>query len=170
MSGKRSFITHSAEETAELGARLGECVQPGDLIVLCGDLGAGKTQLAGGLARALGIREAITSPTYTILKTYEGGRIPLYHFDLYRLDKAEQLRDIDFDEVVRPGFPGVTLVEWGDMFEEVIQEADLMVTLRISNTNERAIELSACTPRGEAFTNLVIPGSNPGSRELESQE
>ena len=161
-----TIITHSAEETAALGTCLGECVHTGDVIVLAGDLGAGKTQLAGGLARALGISEPVTSPTFTVLKLYEGGRIPLYHFDLYRLDKAEQLDDLDFWDVVgaaapgTPTAPGIVLIEWGDMFDEVTKRADLSITLRISSDPQtRSIELSPHTPRSTRILQQWAPTS-----------
>jgi len=172
-------ITQSAAETAELGTKLAECVQPGDLIVLSGDLGAGKTCFAAGLARGLGVVDSVTSPTFTVMKLYESGRIPLYHFDLYRLDDAEQLYDIDFYELALPGSPGVALVEWGDMFTEVVQRADLVVTLRIAGGSERRVEVLAHTARGKellkellelaAFvtatdSHSVTPAPEPGSR------
>jgi len=131
---------------------MGECVQSGDIIVLSGDLGAGKTQFAGGFARGLGVDEAVTSPTFTVLKLYEGGRVPLWHFDLYRLTDASQLNDIDFWDATDPvSAPGAVLIEWGDMFAEVMDRADLSIELRIDDATTRDITLRPHSVRGEAL-------------------
>ena len=88
---ERRFVTHTTEETIALGARLGALLQAGDVLVLTGDLGAGKTQLTKGMATGMGITDDVTSPTFNILMVYEGSSMPLYHFDLYRLDDPDQL-------------------------------------------------------------------------------
>jgi hypothetical protein len=98
------YITHSAAETEELGARLAQRLRPGMVLAFTGDLGAGKTAFVSGLARGLGIRDRVTSPTFTIVNEYEGGRLPLFHFDLYRLSGADELFDLaNFVGVSRPG-------------------------------------------------------------------
>jgi len=149
-----------------LGYDLGQYVQSGDIIILSGDLGAGKTQFAAALAQGLDIDESITSPTFALMKRYLSGRIPLYHLDLYRLDRPEQLDDLDFWDLVAlraavvgtqitegatdmsPDAAGVVLIEWGDIFEQVTQHADLSITLRISGRSERNITLQSLSQRG----------------------
>ena len=88
------FITNSSEETEALGARLARALEPGAVVAFTGDLGAGKTAFVRGLARGLGVQDRVTSPTFTIVNEYEGGRLPLFHFDLYRLGSADELFDI----------------------------------------------------------------------------
>ena len=103
-----AVITNSAAETRELGTRLAEKLKTGDVILLEGELGAGKSELARGVARGLGVTETVTSPSFTILNVYESGRIPLYHFDWYRLESAEELYELGMDEylggLIRCGF------------------------------------------------------------------
>jgi tRNA threonylcarbamoyladenosine biosynthesis protein TsaE len=118
--------TSSPEETIALGCCIGEKLQSGDVVCLTGDLGAGKTHLSKGIAQGLGIVEAVTSPTYTILQVYQG-RIDLYHFDLYRLERPDQLEDIGFDECVYGH--GVTLIEWADKFMEVMPQEYMKIRI-----------------------------------------
>jgi tRNA threonylcarbamoyladenosine biosynthesis protein TsaE len=103
--------TASVDETRKLGAALAEVCRPGDVILLAGDLGAGKTALAQGLGAALGIEEPITSPTFVLARQYEG-RLPLHHIDVYRLDQLDEVYDVGLPELLDEG--GVILVEWGD--------------------------------------------------------
>src|ERR1051326_778967 len=103
------IVSHSLAQTQRLGARLGELLRGGDLLLLDGDLGTGKTTLTQGLAEGLGVRNVVSSPTFTLLKEYEG-RLPLYHFDLYRLDDATEILDLGFEEYFESG--GVCVVEW----------------------------------------------------------
>jgi len=154
---------------------LGEHVQPGTIIVLSGDLGAGKTQLAAAIALGLGIDEAITSPTFAILKNYPQGRIPLNHMDLYRLESAAQLDDLDFWDLLHPDDPSTTLIEWGDMFSEVLSRADLVVTLRIVDHGHREINLQSHTKKGETLLTAAFScysgyaetlNPNPGSQHM----
>jgi tRNA threonylcarbamoyladenosine biosynthesis protein TsaE len=147
----------SPQETIALGQALGEHVQPGDLIVLSGDLGAGKTQLASAFAQGLGVEVAITSPTFAILKHYNEGRVSLNHMDLYRLESAEQLDDLDFRDLLTPDAPAATLIEWGDMFDVVTHHADLVITLIITGADSREIELAARNPRGEELISDALP-------------
>ena len=152
MSAVKSY---SLDETLALGQTLGEYVQPGTVIVLSGDLGAGKTQLTAAIAQGLGIDESVTSPTFAILKIYSSGRIPLSHMDLYRLETAAQLDDLDFWDLLRQDEPSAIVIEWGDMFEEVVSRADLLVILRIAGHGEREIDLQARSPRGmELISNV----------------
>ena len=97
------FITNSENETEELGSRLAEKLEPGTVIAFTGDLGAGKTAFTRGLARGLGITERVTSPTFTIVNEYEGGRLPLFHFDMYRLGSSDELFDIGWEDYLTRG-------------------------------------------------------------------
>lgn len=127
MSEKR-FVTTSREETIALGERLGSNLRAGDVLVLTGDLGAGKTQLTKGIAAGLGVKADVTSPTFTIEMVYEGTDLPLYHFDLYRLDSADELEDTGIFDVL--GSDGVCAIEWGEQFSDEIGDArvDVYVT------------------------------------------
>ena len=124
---EKSFVTHATEETIALGERLGRLLQPGDVLVLTGDLGAGKTQLTKGIAAGMGITDDVTSPTFNILMVYEGERMPLYHFDLYRLDDPDQLEDIGFYDALESDGPCV--IEWGEQFSDEIGPERLDVYL-----------------------------------------
>lgn len=116
--GRDEFFSTSAEETIGLGEALGRVLGPTDVLVLTGDLGAGKTQLTKGVARGMGVTDDVTSPTFTIEMVYEGSRMPLYHFDLYRLDSADQLEDTGLFDVL--GADGPCLIEWGEQFSREI--------------------------------------------------
>ena len=116
--GRGEFFSTSAEETIGLGEALGRALRPTDVLVLTGDLGAGKTQLTKGVARGMGVTDDVTSPTFTIEMVYEGSRMPLYHFDLYRLDSADQLEDTGLFDVL--GADGPCLIEWGEQFSREI--------------------------------------------------
>ena len=144
---------HTASEAATqaCGARLAEFVSAGDVVLLSGDLGAGKTQLTKGLAEGLGVSEPVTSPTFNILLVHQG-RIPLYHFDLYRLDMAEQLEDLDYFAVLEAD--GVAVVEWGDRFEESFPPDGLLVVLHIEGDTDRAVAVRPLGPRGEHLAAL----------------
>jgi tRNA threonylcarbamoyladenosine biosynthesis protein TsaE len=107
-----TFISHSPEETAAFAERLAGQVRPGHLLALVGDLGAGKTQFVKGLARGLGVTEAILSPTFALVHSYSSGRLPLYHLDFYRLDGPDQILAAGLDEYFVPA--GVTVIEWWD--------------------------------------------------------
>lgn len=113
------FITHSAAETEALGARLAKQLRPGDVIAYLGDLGAGKTAFTRGLARGLGIFEPVTSPTYTIVNEYQG-RLPLFHFDMYRLRDADELFDLGWEDYLARG--GVCAVEWSENVAEALED------------------------------------------------
>ena len=114
----KEFRTSSPDETFRLAKELGEKAQPGFLYALDGDLGAGKTVFAQGFAAGLGIEEAVNSPTFTILQIYDSGRLPLFHFDLYRLESEEELMEIGAEEYLCGN--GVSLVEWASLFPEIL--------------------------------------------------
>ena len=120
MREKETIETYSAQETREAGRRMGLEAGPGQVVTLVGDLGTGKTVFAQGFADGLGIRESVNSPTFTILQVYEEGRIPLYHFDVYRIGDIEEMLEIGWEEYVWAD--GVCLVEWADMIEDLISE------------------------------------------------
>lgn len=121
------FVTASTEETIALGERLGKDLRAGDVLVLTGDLGAGKTQLTKGIAAGMGVVDDVTSPTFNILMVYEGEQMPLYHFDLYRLDDPDQLEDIGFYDALEGDGPCV--IEWGEQFSDEIGPERLDVYL-----------------------------------------
>lgn len=139
----RTARTESAEETRRVAAELAQGLSGGDAILLSGDLGAGKTQFAQGIAEGLGVTEPVTSPTFNIMFEYVSGRIPLYHFDLYRLEDAQQLEDIDFYELVDESTPGIALIEWADMFPDEMPEGATQVVIRKdpANPDVRIIEI-----------------------------
>ena len=116
-----TVITKSPEQTELIGKKLAELLRPGDVIAYYGDLGAGKTAFTRGLAAGLGIREAVTSPTYTIVNEYLSGRMPLFHFDMYRLSSSEELFDIGWEDYLARG--GVCAVEWSENVEDALTDA-----------------------------------------------
>lgn len=116
-----TVITKSPEQTELLGKKLAELLRPGDVIAYYGDLGAGKTAFTRGLAAGLGIREAVTSPTYTIVNEYLSGRMPLFHFDMYRLSSSDELFDIGWEDYLARG--GVCAVEWSENVADALTGA-----------------------------------------------
>ena len=110
----------SPKETFEIGVRLGQQAEAGQVYTLTGDLAVGKTVFTQGFARGLGIEEPVNSPTFTILQVYEGGRLPLYHFDVYRIGDVEEMEEIGFEDYVMGD--GVSLIEWADLIEEILPE------------------------------------------------
>ena len=137
-----TIVTASGAETEALGARLGRLLSPGDFVALVGELGAGKTQFAKGIAAGLEVDPAIpvTSPTYTILNIYQG-RIPLYHFDLYRLQGAEEIAELGFQEYFGAG--GACVVEWAERLGQEAPEELLTVTLSHAGDRSRSVCFAA---------------------------
>ena len=135
------MITRSVRETRALGERIAARLQPGDVLLLEGDLGAGKSELARGIARGLGVTETVTSPSFTILNVYGSGRCPLYHFDWYRLESAEELYELGMDEYL--GGDGIAVVEWPGRCPEAIPENAVRIRLEAVGENERKIESGA---------------------------
>ena len=134
------FVTNSAAETRELGRRLAKKLQPGNVIAFTGDLGAGKTAFTGGIADGLGVTDRVTSPTYNIVNEYEGGRLPLFHFDLYRLESADELFDIGWEDYLSRG--GICAVEWSERAEEALEEEPIFVCIeRGAEENQRVITI-----------------------------
>ena len=114
----KTFETWGAEETYNIGKTLGERVKAGDVVCLTGELGVGKTVFTQGFAEGLGIKDAVSSPTFTIIQEYEGGRLPLYHFDVYRIGSVDEMDEIGFDDYICG--EGVCLIEWADIIEEIL--------------------------------------------------
>lgn len=121
------FETYSAEETLECARKLAQRALPGQVYALNGDLGVGKTVFAQGFARGLGIEDYVNSPTFTILQIYEEGRLPLYHFDVYRIEEPEEMEEVGFDEYVCG--EGVCLIEWADRIREIMPGDVIDVTI-----------------------------------------
>ena len=133
------YVTHSPAETENLGAALAERLQPGTVIAYTGDLGAGKTAFTRGLARGLGYREPVTSPTYTIVNEYLGGRLPLFHFDMYRLSSGEELFDIGWEDYLQRG--GVCAVEWSENVDDAL-ESPICVRIERTGDDSRRITIT----------------------------
>ena len=124
----RRYVSNSEGETEDLGRRLGLRLGPGAVVAYTGDLGAGKTAFTRGLARGLDISERVTSPTFTIVNEYEGGRLPLFHFDMYRLGSADELFDIGWEDYLNRG--GVCAVEWSENVAEAMETGTIRVSIR----------------------------------------
>lgn len=119
--------TKSPQETYNLGRRLGADAKPAQIICLNGDLGVGKTVFTQGFAEGLGIREPVNSPTFTIMQQYEGGRLPLYHFDVYRIGDVEEMEEIGYEDCFYG--EGVCLIEWSQLIKEILPEQVISVTI-----------------------------------------
>lgn len=127
------FITHSPQETEAVGEKLAQQLRPGTILAYEGDLGAGKTAFTRGLARGLGAADPVTSPTYTIVNEYLSGRLPLFHFDMYRLSCADDLWDIGWEDYLDRG--GVCAVEWSENVEDAMDGA---IRIRIEKLGQDA--------------------------------
>lgn len=135
------YISNSAQETEALGERLAARLRPGDVIAYTGDLGAGKTAFTRGLARGLGVADRVTSPTFTIVNEYEGGRLPLFHFDMYRLGSSDELFDIGWEDYLNRG--GVCAVEWSENIADALEEDTIRVDIRRGeHDNQRIITIT----------------------------
>ena len=143
--------THSPEETEAVGRKLAAQLQPGDVLAYYGDLGAGKTAFTRGLAAGLGVTEPVTSPTYTIVNEYLSGRLPLFHFDMYRLGSADELFDIGWEDYLARG--GICAVEWSENVEEALTGAlRITITKDSADENVRTITIEG----GARFANLGL--------------
>ncbi len=133
------YLTHSPEQTEQLGRQFAAELKPGDVVAFYGDLGAGKTAFTRGIARGLGVLEPVTSPTYTIVNEYLSGRLPLFHFDMYRLGSADELFDIGWEDYLERG--GVCAVEWSENVEEAFEQVICVDIRRIDDhTREITVE------------------------------
>lgn len=131
------MITTSAKETRALGARLATILRPGDVLLLFGDMGAGKSELTRGIASGLGIDGPVSSPSFTILQVYEDGRVPLYHFDWYRMESVEALYELGMEEYL--GGDGIAVVEWPTRCPEAVPESYLEITFTPLGEDTREI-------------------------------
>ena len=144
-----TYTTHCPEETEQIGALLAQKLTPGTVIAFEGDLGAGKTAFTRGLAKGLGCTEQVTSPTYTIVNEYISGKMPLFHFDMYRLKSADDLFDIGWEDYLERG--GVCAVEWSENVAEAM-EAPIRVSICKTGENSRTITISG----GSCNANLSL--------------
>jgi tRNA threonylcarbamoyladenosine biosynthesis protein TsaE len=142
---KRSHVLPTVEDTRALGAELGGLLRPGDLVVLVGPLGAGKTALTQGIGAALGVGEPVTSPTFVIARVHHGGRVPLVHVDAYRLGRAADVDDLDLDVTVEDS---VTVVEWGEGLVEQLADEHLVVRL---DRREDDVRTATLEPHGPGW-------------------
>lgn len=136
--------TNSPQETKELGKKMAERAKPGDVFTLVGDLGVGKTVFTQGIAEGLGIDEPVNSPTFTIVQEYESGRMPFYHFDVYRIGDPEEMDEIGFDDYIYGD--GLCLIEWADLIEEILPEK--RVAIRIEKDLEKGFDYRRITLEG----------------------
>ena len=146
----KQFTLNSRDDTIALGAKLSPFLQAGDVIVLNGDLGAGKTTFTKGLAKGLGVSEVIKSPTFTIIREYQDGRLPLYHMDAYRLENGGA-EDLGLDEYFAGD--GVSVVEWAQFAEDELPDEFLAITFR--RTDDENSRVLTFEPRGDHFTKMV---------------
>lgn len=135
------YISNTVADTHNLARRLGALVVPGTVLVLAGPLGAGKTSFVQGLAKGMGVQGIVNSPTFTIIKEYSG-RLPLYHFDFYRLQASEELWELGFDEYLRGG--GVCALEWGERFMELLPRDHLQIAIDYRGALRRRLRFVPC--------------------------
>ena len=153
------LTTRDAGETESVGAALGRVLRPGDVVVLTGDLGAGKTTFAKGVARALGVREPVTSPTFTIVQEYEGDA-PIAHVDVYRLERVQELHDLGFEELLDGR---VVLIEWGETVAPALPRERIEVSLEIGpDADVRAIDIVGL---GRASARVEAIETNAAARD-----
>ena len=154
-----TIVSKDVEETIALGKRLGGLLKAGDFLALTGDLGAGKTQFAKGIALGLGVDSSIpiTSPTYTLLNIYSG-RVPFYHFDLYRLHGGQDLLELGFEEYFYGN--GICLVEWAERLLDMLPEEHLSITLSHVGDNDRNLSFVPSGDRAAELIRLLMAGDN----------
>lgn len=133
------ILTKSAEETVELGRRIGAVLLPNDIVALMGELGAGKTTLIQGIAEGLGVKDYVTSPTFVIINEYQG-RMPLFHIDLYRLDQAGEIEDLGIEEYFSRG--GICVIEWAEKLKGLMPEKAESIEIDLLSENERKLRIS----------------------------
>jgi tRNA threonylcarbamoyladenosine biosynthesis protein TsaE len=140
MITSQQIEAHGVEATMEFGERLAHQLRPADVVALSGDLGAGKTALVKGIARGLGIAQDVTSPTFTLVHEYAGGRLPLFHVDLYRLDNVEQALAIGIEDYLDG--PGVTAIEWAEKIESLLPAHSTRIRIITLDEYARRIEVA----------------------------
>jgi len=139
----KTFHTHSAEETTNLGRQLAAELRPGSVVLLRGDLGAGKTTMVKGIAEGFRAAEAeaVTSPTFTLIHEYRGPEVTLYHIDLYRIDTQRELDTLALDDLMEPNT--ILLIEWGEKFERFRNERDVEIAIEQKGGDERRVTISS---------------------------
>jgi tRNA threonylcarbamoyladenosine biosynthesis protein TsaE len=142
----KTFQTHSAEETTELGRRLSADLKPGSIVLLRGDLGAGKTTMVKGIAEGFQAAKAedVTSPTFTLIHEYRGPAVSLYHIDLYRIDTQRELDTLALDDLMTS--QSILLIEWGEKFERFAKERDVEIAIEHRGGDDRVITIKAENP------------------------
>lgn len=137
----KTFHTHSAEKTTDLGRQLAAELKPGSVVLLRGDLGAGKTTLVKGIAEGFTAAkaEAVTSPTFTLIHEYRGPEVTLYHIDLYRIDTQRELDTLALDDLMEPNT--ILLIEWGEKFERFRKERDVEIAIEQKGGDERVVHV-----------------------------
>jgi tRNA threonylcarbamoyladenosine biosynthesis protein TsaE len=138
-SGGKVFTTNSPDETEGLGRSLAERLKPGDVVALTGELGSGKTRFVQGIARGLDIKGYVKSPSFTIVNVYEGGRLPLYHIDLYRIATGGELEGLGLEEYIYGD--GVSVIEWADRAMDMLPEGAIIIKFSYKGECEREIEI-----------------------------
>jgi tRNA threonylcarbamoyladenosine biosynthesis protein TsaE len=139
----KTFTTHSAEETTELGRRLAAELKPGSIVLLRGDLGAGKTTMVKGIAEGFHAAKAedVTSPTFTLIHEYRGPAVTLFHIDLYRIDTQRELDTLALDDLMSPN--SILLIEWGEKFQRFAKECDVEIAIEHRGAEDRVITIKA---------------------------
>ncbi|MFN2509340.1 MAG: tRNA (adenosine(37)-N6)-threonylcarbamoyltransferase complex ATPase subunit type 1 TsaE [Chthoniobacterales bacterium] len=132
------FISDSPQKTFAAGAECAQGAQAGDIFALCGNIGAGKTQFVKGFVHGLGSEAVVTSPTFTLVHEYEGGRCAVYHFDFYRVESADAVVRLGFDDYIYGD--GICLIEWADRFPELLPHESISISISVKSETERVIE------------------------------
>jgi tRNA threonylcarbamoyladenosine biosynthesis protein TsaE len=158
LGGSIELETRALDETRKVAAALAELLVPGDVVSLTGELGAGKTAFVQGAAKALGVDEPVTSPTFVLVRQYRGD-MPIYHVDVYRLENLQEVHDLGFEDFLDPG--GVVFVEWGDAIDALLPEGHLTVELSAEDDESRRLRITASGPvwasRWERLEGLLQP-------------
>jgi tRNA threonylcarbamoyladenosine biosynthesis protein TsaE len=160
MPSTLDVISRAPDETRKVGAALAELLVPGDVVSLTGDLGAGKTAFVQGAARALGVQEPVTSPTFVLVRQYRGD-VPVHHVDVYRLDRVQEVLDLGFEDLLDPS--GVVFVEWGDAIDALLPDDHLRVEITTGDDARRlsfAGRGSRWAGRWERLEGVLVPWRN----------
>jgi tRNA threonylcarbamoyladenosine biosynthesis protein TsaE len=152
------LVSRAPDDTRKVGAALAELLAAGDVVSLTGDLGAGKTALVQGAARAMGVDQPVASPTFVLVREYRG-RVPIRHVDVYRLQRVQEVLDLGFEDLVDHG--GVAFIEWGDVIEALLPDSHIRVELSANDDDSRTIRVSAMgsgwAPRWERLESVLAP-------------